>query len=82
MVNASMPEDGDVVVRPDGRGASIFVLATIAGPAQLTSPTREDALRQARSFAKKSGVRVWLQNGAAALVLVDDFRPRPPAGEV
>lgn len=79
MPSTFTPENGDVLIRVESaNGSSAFVISIVPGPPQVTASTREAARRHARSFAEKSGVRVWLQH-AADFELVEDFRRRPLA---
>lgn len=75
MSAGSTPQDGDIVVRQDTRsGAQVFVLRTGSGPDQVVIHTRDAALEQARAFAKRQQVRVWMGSGKGDFTLVDDFR--------
>jgi hypothetical protein len=70
-----MPEDGDVVIRDyvtDGR--RVFALYTVPNPEQYVLRSREDAVGQAVIFAKREHVRVWLTDGGAGFLLLEDFR--------
>jgi hypothetical protein len=72
-----MPEDGDVLVRPESRDA-----APVAHPAQVRrrsgspSHAREGSL--ARQGCRKKRLRVWIGHDEHEYTLLADFRlPRP-----
>ena len=55
------PVSADVVVRPETRdGKAVFVLHTVGGDDQYLVRTREEAVRQAVTFAKLHGLRAWM----------------------
>jgi hypothetical protein len=69
------PEDGDVVVRQETReGTVVYVLRTAPGSDQYLLPTREEAIAQAVMFAKRHGVRAWVNGERDDCVLLNDFR--------
>jgi hypothetical protein len=69
------PEDGDIVVRQETRdGRDVYVLHTTAGVDQYLLRTREEAVRQAVTFAKRQGVRAWLAGETHEFVLLNDVR--------
>jgi hypothetical protein len=71
----STPEDGDVVVQEDTRdGRCIFFLHIAPGPDQMLLHSPDTALAEARRFATRQQVRVWLTKGDFEFILVDDFR--------
>ena len=68
------PEDGDIVVLEEKReGTLVYVLHTAPGADQYLLRSPEDALAQAVTSAKREGVRAWLTEGYA-FVLLEDFR--------
>ena len=75
MVPRNTPEDGDIVVGQDMRnGAYIYILHMAPGPDQYVLHSREDAIRQAITFAKRQEVRAWVTDGDYAFTLLGDFR--------
>ena len=69
------PEDGDIVVREETReGVLIYVLHTAPGADQYLLRTREEAVPQAVTFAKREQVRAWLTDERYDFVLLEDFR--------
>lgn len=61
MLPPSTPEDGDIVVRQEQReGSLVYVLHTAPGPDQYLLGTREEAVAQALTLAKRHHVRAWL----------------------
>jgi LPS sulfotransferase NodH len=74
MCTYTAPDDGDIVVRQDTReGRDVYVLRTAAGVDQYLLRTREEAVRQAVTFAKRQGVRAWLVGESHDLVLLNDL---------
>jgi hypothetical protein len=77
------PEDGDIVVRQETReGRDVYVLHTAAGVDQYLLRTREEAVRQAVTFAKRQGVRAWLAGETREFVPLDDDRVVESVGSV
>ncbi len=71
-MTGSVPQHGDIVIRESSRdGKTIFVLSTVPCPDQIILRTREEALRQARLFANRESVRVWLANGESEVTLLN-----------
>jgi hypothetical protein len=69
------PEDGDIVVREEQReGVLIYVLHTAPGADQYLLRTREEAVAQAATFARRQQVRAWLTDEGYDFVLLEDFR--------
>ena len=61
MPGRGSPETGDVVLRQETRdGMVVYVLRTTPGTDQYLLRTREQAVVQALTFAKRQGVRAWL----------------------
>ena len=57
MLTASLPADGDVVVREGPRDTGyVYVLRTLPGPDQLVLPSYELAARHALQFARRHRV--------------------------
>ena len=75
MVARTTPEHGDIVVRAEKReGAIVYVLHTAPGADQYLLRTREEAVAQALTFAKREHVRAWLTDEGYDFVLLEDFR--------
>jgi hypothetical protein len=75
MVASRAPEDGDVVVRPEWREHTLVYALNIApGPDQYLRRSREEAITQALTFAKREHVRAWLSDEDYDFVLLEDFR--------
>ena len=69
------PEDGDIVVREEQReGVLIYLLHTAPGADQYLLRTREEAVAQAVTFARREQVRAWLTDEGYDFVLLEDFR--------
>jgi hypothetical protein len=69
------PEDGDIVVREEKReGVLIYVLHIAPGADQYLVRTREEAVAQAVTFARREHVRAWLTDEGYDFTLVEDFR--------
>ena len=69
------PQDGDIVIRQENRaGSLVYVLHTAPGPDQYVLRTREEAVAQASTAAKRQGVRTWLTDEGYDFVLLEDFR--------
>ena len=61
MLTRSTPEDGDIVVREEQRGASlVYILHTAPGPDQVLLRSGEEAVAQALTLANRHQVRAWL----------------------
>ena len=75
MTARSTPEDGDIVISEEHReGKAVYVLHTAPGADQYVLRSREDAMRQAVTFAKRQQVRAWLTDGDYDFTLLEDFR--------
>ena len=73
MCTPAFPEDGDIVVRQQTRaGREVYVLHRAAGVDQYLLRTREEAVRQAVTFAKRQGVRAWLAGETQEFVQLND----------
>ncbi len=58
------PQDCDIVIRQKHRdGQWVFCLQSVPGPDQFVLPTRDAAVTEAVSFAKRLHVRAWLSDG-------------------
>jgi len=67
------PDDGDIVVRQETReGKDVYILHTARGADQYLLRTREEAVAQAVTFAKRQGVRAWLCGETYDFVLLND----------
>jgi hypothetical protein len=65
----------DIVIRQENRaGSVVYVLHTAPGPDQYVLRTREEAIAQAATVAKRQGVRTWLTDEGYDFVLLEDFR--------
>ena len=73
---SASPEDGDIVVRQDKHeNRHVYVLQTTPGPAQLRVQSRDEAIAQAVTFARRQQVRVWIAvDGDHDFMLLQDFR--------
>jgi LPS sulfotransferase NodH len=75
MAARSTPEDGDVVIREEQRdGKGVYVLHTAPGVDQYVLRSREDAIAQAVTFARRQQVRAWVTDGDYDFALLEDFR--------
>jgi LPS sulfotransferase NodH len=75
MCDHAAPEEGDIVVRQETRdGRDVYVLHTASGVDQYVLRTREEAVKQAVTFAKRQGVRAWLGGETQEFVLLNDVR--------
>jgi hypothetical protein len=75
MSTHAAPGDGDIVVRQETReGREVYVLHVAAGVDQYLLRTREEAVRQAVTFAKRQGVRAWLAGETHELVPLNGVR--------
>ena len=75
MAARSTPEDGDVVVREEQReGTRVYILHTAPGADQYVLRSREDAIAQAVTFAKRERVRAWLTDEGYDFMLLEDSR--------
>ncbi len=77
MLTLTSPEDGDIVVREEKRGATlVYVLHTAPGADQYEFRRREEGIAQAVALAKREHVRAWLTDEGYDFVLLEDFRER------
>ena len=75
MVARSFPEDGDIVVREEQRERTlVYVVHTAPGADQYVLRSREAAIGQAVTDAKRQHVREWLTDEGYDVVLLEDFR--------
>jgi hypothetical protein len=75
MLAHATPKAGDIVVREETReGRVVYVLHTAPGADQYLLRTREEAVAQAVTFAKRQGVRAWLSGETYDGVLLHDLR--------
>jgi hypothetical protein len=58
-IAGTAPQDGDVVVTPESRSAGRHELRQHPGTVQFSVSSRDEAVRLARSFARKYAVDVW-----------------------
>ncbi len=69
------PLDGDIVIREERHeGVSVYVLRTLPGADQLTTSHDTHSLEHALAFAKRAGVRAWLQTNGKVELLHDGGR--------
>lgn len=74
MLTRSTPGTGDIIVRQEAReGTLVHVLHTVPGPEQCLVCSREEAVAQALTFAKRARVRAWFANGDTDFVLLGEF---------
>ena len=75
MFRRTTPEDRDIVVRQENReGMLVYVLHTARGADQYVLRSREEAVAQAVTSAKREDVRAWLTDEGYDFVLLEDFR--------
>ena len=71
----SAPQDGDVIVTRESRSAVRYTVRQHPGNVQFSATPRDEAVRLARSFARKHVVDVWYsENGMHRLL--EAYRPR------
>jgi hypothetical protein len=76
------PEDGDAVARFEQReGTPVYFLRTAPGPDQCVVHSRDEAVAQVLTFAKRAKLRAWLMNEGDDSVLLEDFRVAQPPAE-
>ena len=69
------PDKDDVVVRQRrGNPHTVYLLGTPTTPDQFSLPTREEAVTQAVTFARRQHVRAWFDNGDNTFLLLGTFR--------
>jgi hypothetical protein len=54
-----LPATDDVVVRPAADSSGRYVLGTLQAPGQFLCVSYDEAIARARTYAKRSKVRVW-----------------------
>jgi hypothetical protein len=54
-----MPAKDDVIVRPAADSSGRYVLGTLQAPGQFLCVSYGEAIAKARTYAKRSKVRVW-----------------------
>jgi hypothetical protein len=70
-----MPATDDVLVRlRRSEPTPIYELGTPFAPAQFTVRTRDEAVSQVLTFAKRQKVRAWFADGDTPFVLLGTFR--------
>ena len=75
MIARTTPEDGDIVVREEIRGAKpVYVLHIAPGADQYEFGRRDSAIARGVSLAERHQVRVWLTDEGYDFVLLEDFR--------
>ena len=63
------------MVRKETRyGVHVYVLRTAPGSDQYLLRTREEAVEQAVTFARRHGVRAWFRDDGSDVVLLEDSR--------
>lgn len=71
------------MVRKEKRdGAHVYVLRTAPGFDQYLLPTREQAVEQAVTFARRHGVRAWFGDDGSGVVLLEDSRAMKRSSDV
>ena len=74
-MSVTCPQQGDVVVREDTlERRRVYVMYTAPGAGQYVVHSREKAVAQAVTFAKRPLVRAWLTDGDRDFTLLEDFR--------
>lgn len=75
MLVRTTPQNGDIVIRQENRErAVVYVLHTAPGPDQYVVRSRDEAVAQAVTVAKRERVRAWLTDEGYDFLLLDDFR--------
>jgi hypothetical protein len=75
MSTRTVPQDKDIVIRQEQReGTIMYVLHTAPGPDQYELRSRDEAVAQAVTVAKREHVRAWLTDESYDFVLLEDFR--------
>ena len=75
MSTRTAPQDKDIVIRQEQReGTIMYVLHTAPGPDQYVLRSRDEAVAQAVTVAKREHVRAWLTDEGYDFVLLEDFR--------
>jgi hypothetical protein len=71
----SGPREGDIVVTRESKSAVAFTIRQFPGTVQLSSSSREEALRLARGLAARTAVDLWYCENAA-YKLLEAYRRR------
>jgi hypothetical protein len=75
MSTRTTPQDKDIVIRQEQReGTMMYVLRTAPGPDQYILRSRDEAVAQAVTVAKREHVRAWVTDECYDFVLLEDFR--------
>ena len=69
------PRDGDVVITPDEREPSRYLITQVPEGPQAIWASRDQALTVARNFAQLHAVDVWIRDGSLA-TRTAHYRPR------
>ena len=79
MIARTTPEDGDIVVREEIRGATpVYVLHIAPGADQYEFHRRDAAIAQGVVLAERHQVRVWLTDEGYDFVLLENCRVLAP----
>ena len=70
LLNNDMPANDDVIVRPATDSSGRFTLGTLQAPRQFVCVTYDEAITQAKTYAKTSKVRVWQTDDDRTFTLV------------
>lgn len=60
---ATIPQDGDVIVTRENRSPVRFTIGQLPASAQFSVATRNEAIRIARTYARKHLVDIWYDQG-------------------
>jgi hypothetical protein len=75
MPTRTPPKDGDIGVREETReGTLVYVLHTAPGSDRYVLRSRQEAIAQAVTFAKREHVCAWLADEGYDFALLVDFR--------
>jgi hypothetical protein len=75
MTPSTSPEPCDIIVGKEKRdGAHVYVLRTASGSDQYLLRTRDEAVEQAVTFARRQCVRAWFTDDGHDAVLLEDSR--------
>ena len=70
----ALPDKNDVVIRQKhGNPSTVYLLGTPSSPDQFTLRTRDEAVAQALTYAKRQHVRAWFAKGDDDFVLLGTF---------
>lgn len=70
------PRDGDLVVTRESAPVVRYAISQYPSVVQFKTPTRDDAIRLARSFAREHAVDVWYSEWGTVTRL-ETYRPMP-----